>query len=139
MTFTLGEGRYILEDIQVFTGNLEELGNEELYESPLENICFSRDGDSLAGTVGSENTGYLITSIPYDKNFRITIDGEEVETEKVNTAFLGGKVPKGAHRIQIYYQAPGKGTGFFLTGLGMVFLVSLELKSKRRKKSERAV
>ena len=41
MTFTLGEGRYILEDIQVFTGNLEELGNEELYESPLENICFS--------------------------------------------------------------------------------------------------
>ncbi len=139
VTFTLGEGRYILEDIQVFTGNLEELGNEELYESPLENICFSRDGDSLAGTVGSENTGYLITSIPYDKNFRITIDGEEVETEKVNTAFLGGKVPKGAHRIQISYQAPGKGTGFFLTGLGMVFLVSLELKSKRRKKSEQAV
>ena len=89
--------------------------------------------------MGSENTGYLITSILYDKNFRITIDGEEVETEKVNTAFLGGKVPKGAHRIQISYQAPGKGTGFFLTGLGMVFLVSLELKSKRRKKSERAV
>lgn len=134
VTFTLSPGRYTLEDVQAFSGNLEDLGDEALYESPLKNISFSRNGDSLTGSLETEKDGYLITSIPYDKNFRITVDGEAIKTEKVNTAFLGGKVPEGTHEIEISYQAPGKNTGLFLTGTGLISLVCLKLKDRRRKR-----
>jgi uncharacterized membrane protein YfhO len=107
-----------------------------LYENPLENVSFSRDGDSLTGSLETGQDGYLITSIPYDKSFRITVDGEEIKAEKVNTAFLGGKVPKGTHEIEISYQAPGKNPGFFLTGAGMIAFVCLKLKDRRRKRDE---
>ena len=133
---TLGPGRYVLEDIQAFSGNLEDLGNEALYGSPLKNVSFSRDGDSLKGTIETEETGHLITSIPYDKNFRITVDGKQIKTEKVNTAFLGGKIPEGIHEIEISYQAPGKNPGFFLTGTGMISFICLKLKDRRRKRDE---
>lgn len=136
VTFTLGPGRYVLENVQAFSGNLENLGEETLYENPLENVSFSRDGDSLTGSLETGQDGYLITSIPYDKSFRITVDGEEIKAEKVNTAFLGGKVPKGTHEIEISYQAPGKNPGFFLTGAGMIAFVCLKLKDRRRKRDE---
>lgn len=136
VTFTLGPGRYVLEDVQAFSGNLENMGEEALYENPLENVSFSRDGDSLTGSLETGQDGYLITSIPYDKNFRITVDGEEIKAEKVNTAFLGGKVPEGTHEIEISYQAPGKNLGFFLTGAGMIAFVCLKLKDRRRKRDE---
>ena len=35
VTFTLGPGRYVLENVQAFSGNLENLGEETLYENPL--------------------------------------------------------------------------------------------------------
>lgn len=123
--FIFGKGSYIIEDIQIFTGNLEELREEKLCENPLEGIWFSEGGDRLTGAVRTEKQGYLITSIPYDKNFKITVDGENVEKKKVNTAFLGAKIPKGVHSISISYQAPGKNAGLFLTGGGLVCLAVL--------------
>ena len=60
-------------------------------ENPLEGIWFSEGGDRLTGAVRTENQGYLITSIPYDENFKITVDGENVEKEKSKYCFSGGK------------------------------------------------
>ena len=127
VVFTFGKGSYVIEDIQAFTGNLEKLREEKLSENPLEGIWFSEGGDRLTGAVRTENQGYLITSIPYDENFKITVDGENVEKEKVNTAFLGAKIPEGVHSISISYQAPGKTFGLLLTGGGLVYLAVLAL------------
>ena len=41
--FIFGKGSYIIEDIQIFTGNLEELREEKLCENPLEGIWFSEE------------------------------------------------------------------------------------------------
>ena len=35
--------------------------------------------------------GYLITSIPYDENFVLKVDGKETLLFRANTAFLGAK------------------------------------------------
>ena len=64
------------------------------------------------------------------------MDGKQIKTEKVNTAFLGGKIPEGIHEIEISYQAPGKNPGFFLTGTGMISFICLKLKDRRRKRDE---
>lgn len=44
-----------------------------------------------------KQNGYLITSIPYDSHLEVRIDGREVVTEKVNTAFLGCRMLSGEH------------------------------------------
>ena len=68
-----------------------------------------------------EQDGYLITSIPYDSHLEIKVDGREVVTEKVNTAFLGCRLVSGEHWVTITYHAPGLSAGKWISLLG-VFL-----------------
>ena len=64
--------------------------------------------------------GYLITSIPYEKNFEVRVDGKKVTYEKVNTEFLGFPIEQGTHDIEIVYHAPGVMAGKILTILGVL-------------------
>ena len=48
-------------------------------------------GDGITGVVSAERDGYLITSIPYDENFVLKVDGKETLLFRANTAFLGAK------------------------------------------------
>ena len=80
-------------------------------------------GNVIKGTVEGDKDGYLITSIPYDENFEILIDGKETAYEKVNTAFLGMKVQEGKHEIEIIYHAPGLMTGKILSMIGVVLFL----------------
>ena len=72
-----------------------------------------------------EKDGYFISTLPYDKNFDIQVDGEDVASEKVNTAFLGCKLSEGQHTIQISYHAPGLAAGKRLSIIGFLLLLSL--------------
>ncbi len=65
-------------------------------------------GDGITGVVSAERDGYLITSIPYDENFVLKVDGKETMLFRANTAFLGAKIPSGEHKIVLVYHAPGR-------------------------------
>lgn len=114
--FIFGPGEYEISNLEVFTGNLSELRNEKLYETPLK--LEKTEGDTLICSVNNKEAGYLITSIPYDEGFEIHINGEKTSVEKVNTAFVGAKVPKGKCTIEISYKAEGKTLGFSLHRCG---------------------
>lgn len=101
----LGKGRYNISGIRVWTGSMDHLQNQKLYQTPV--IVGQEDvkGDTITGTVYVQQEGYLITSIPYEQELNIWIDGKETETMRVNTAFLGTKITGGYHNIKI---SPGK-------------------------------
>ena len=82
------------------------------------------------------DNGYLITSIPYDENFEVLVDGESAACEKVNTAFLGLKMDKGMHEVTIEYHAPGVLAGKILsiTGLLLGVLAHFVIFQKRSRK-----
>ena len=50
--------------------------------------------------------GYFVTSIPFDKGFKITVDNKKIKPLKINKAFLGFKLEEGKHNISIEYIAP---------------------------------
>lgn len=75
-------------------------------------------GNRIKGTAKGEKDSYLITSIPYESSFEVLVDGKATEYEKVNTAFLGLKIPEGEHEIEIVYHAPGLLPGKILSLLG---------------------
>lgn len=64
--------------------------------------------------------GYLITSIPYDGHLEIKVDGREVVTEKVNTAFVGCRMVSGEHWVTITYHAPGRAVGKWISLAGIL-------------------
>ena len=128
--FIFGPGEYEISNLEAFTGNLSELSNEKLYETPLK--LEKTEGDTLICSVDNQEAGYLITSIPYDKGFEIRINGEKTSVEKVNTAFLGAKVPKGKCTIEISYEAEGKTLGFICTGVGIALLFGYKIRCNKK-------
>ena len=79
----------------------------------------------IQGSIEMEKDGYLITSIPYDRNFEVRVDGKQVTHEKVNTAFLGMELEKGAHEITIIYHAPGATMGKVMSLLGVFLFLGI--------------
>lgn len=128
----LGKGKYRISDIQAYAGSMEKLRNRELYGHPVEGRNQKEKDDkfvddSFAGTAEAGKGGYLISSIPYDENFIITVDGEKVPLLKVNTSFLGARIEAGKHEIEITYAAPGKVQGFLMSIAGILVLVFRKL------------
>lgn len=128
--FVFGSGEYEISNLEAFTGNLSELSNEKLYETPLK--LEKTEGDTLICSVNNKEAGYLITSIPYDEGFEIHINGEKTSVEKVNTAFVGAKVPKGKCTIEISYKAEGKTLGFLCTGAGILLLFGYKIRCNKK-------
>lgn len=128
--FIFGPGEYEISNLEAFTGNLSELSNEKLYETPLK--LEKTEGDTLVCSVDNKEAGYLISSIPYDEGFEIRINGEKTSVEKVNTAFVGAKVPKGKCTIEISYKAEGKILGFLCTGVGILLLLGYKIRCNKK-------
>jgi uncharacterized membrane protein YfhO len=78
------------------------------------------DGSTITGDITVTSDGYMMLSIPYDKNFRIEVNGQLVEHEKVNTAFIGFPISAGNHHIKVTYTAPGKRAGITISILGLI-------------------
>ena len=90
--------------------------------------------------VSAERVGYLITSIPYDENFVLKVDGKETLLFRANTAFLGAKIPSGEHKIVLVYHAPGRTAGSWCSLMGGMLALILVIceKKKQQNGSERA-
>ena len=71
----------------------------------------------VEGTVTAENEGVLMTSIPYTRGWKVTVDGERAEILPIGENGLAGvKIPAGTHTVIFSYN-----TGIFIPAV----LVSL--------------
>ncbi len=81
------------------------------------------------------NDGYFVSSIPYDKGFRVYVDDKKVKSEIVNTAFLGFKLDKGGHHIRIKYVSPLFREGVLLSIIGLLlFMILIYFDIRKREK-----
>lgn len=146
ISMTFGKGTYKISDVKCFVGILPEPTDTSLEtaEAPGDegSLCQAEfqtewkktKGNVIAGKIETERKGYFITSIPYDKNFEIRVDGKKTEGERVNTAFLGCRLKKGKHEIEIIYHAPGVQVGKMLSLAGAAVILGIILCRRRRKR-----
>lgn len=120
----LNKGTYKIEDITTYKLNYNSIKNIKKNQSDFipdtTNI-----GDTISGKINMTEDGYFVTSIPYDKGFHITVDGQKQEITKVNKAFVGFKLNKGEHKIVINYQSPYQKEGIVLSIIGLVGIIIL--------------
>lgn len=138
-----GKGKYKIKNAEAYTGllpggkyNKAENQEEQLYQSVFEIDRPQTKGGRIVGNIEVREPGYFITTIPYDENFEIRVDGLKVKGERVNTAFLGFKIGAGEHKVQILYHAPGVKVGKIMSVAGIVLFLILHMLQKRRKTGE---
>lgn len=99
---------YILEHLV-----LEGLPAEELLHgkgkasSAAVSIKAPEKDNHLVGTVNAPEDGYVMFTIPFEKGWKIYVDGKKQEILKANLGFQGIAVTKGNHQLELKYQAPG--------------------------------
>ena len=90
-------------------------------------------GDYIFGSIDVSKDGYFIMTVPYDDGFTIKVDGKKVTYEKVDSAFIGFKIEKGHHEIEVEYTSPLKNISLAFTQLALIiFCVVTYLESKRK-------
>lgn len=138
ISVTFGKGKYRLRHIQAYLGSLPER-SELLYQSEIQVDKKQTEDNVIQGTIRVKKDGWFITSIPYDKHFKIYIDGKETEIQKVNTAFLGCKIESGNHEVKIIYHAPGTTTGKVLSLIGIAGFLLVLVREKRKQKIQGSI
>ena len=103
-SLALEDGREI-EDLS----DLEEISDAQKKSSVVLN---APEKDScITGTVSAQADGYVLCMIPYENGWTVSVDGEEVETEKGDLGFLVFPVKEGEHQLTITFHAPGLKAG----------------------------
>lgn len=89
--------------------------------------------NSVTGRVSPAEDGILFLSIPYTPGWSAKVDGEPVQTLRVNTAFTGVPVAAGEHEIELTYMTPWLVPGVIVSlGTAIAFVVVRILRRRRR-------
>lgn len=113
------KGIYELSDFEFYIVDYKNLVNNNIDEFIIDSI----KGDKIRGNINVTNNSYFNLSIPYDKGFKIYVDKKLVEYEKTNKSFIGFKIEKGLHTIEIEYEAPYKKVSLIISFYGIIILI----------------
>lgn len=106
-----------------------------LKKNQLEITKYFKTG--FEGTVIADKNELLFTSLPYDKGWKLWVDGKKQEIRAVlENAFVGAYLSPGQHEIVLKYEAPGAKTGLYISIICLAgFLVLVLWKQILRKKT----
>ena len=93
---------------------------ETLREGAMTVTSF-RDGHVTA-TVDAPRDGILMTTIPYDTGWAVTVDGVKAETFGIDDSLLAFDLSAGTHELTLHYTPRGLVPGSALTACGAVLL-----------------
>ena len=125
----LTEGDYEIENLRVYTMDMPaaQIIMPVSYSDLKKNTVFE-------GIIDMEESGYFVTSFPYKEGYEITVDGKNVQAEKVNCAFIGFSLGEGSHEIEITYTAPGFKAGLAISIVSISSIILTEFMRKRKGK-----
>ena len=107
----------------------------ELYNLLKENeIKYTYYKDNhIEGDITVKNDDIIFTSIPYDTNWHIYVDGKETDAIKVFDSLIGIKTSNGKHHIKMVYKwnLTVPIIISIVTGIGLVIFI---IKNKKKRK-----
>ena len=109
-------------------------------------LTVTHSGDaSLGGKVTAAKDGPLFLSIPYDRGWIATVDGEPATTFPVDVddsgedgAMLAVEIPAGEHTVTLRYRAPGQRIGMIISWICAAIIAALFFIERRYVKKQTA-
>lgn len=132
--FELREGD--AETISVYLAYMNEdvfkLGYSQLCDEQM-NITEMED-TKIKGKINVLKGGYFYTSIPYEKGWSATVDGEEAEIIPFSQAMCGLKLSKGLHTVVFSYFPQGLSQGIIISTIALWAYLVMCLRQRNREK-----
>ncbi len=131
LSINISKGTYKITDIKIYTMDHDILNNKF---DLMNNIKIN--DNKVTGDIMVSSDGYMTLSIPYDSGFTVKVDKKKVDYESVNGGFIGFKLNKGYHNIEIIYENPYFKMGIIssISGIisAIIFLIILNFKSRQK-------
>lgn len=131
LDITLSKGDYSISNVTAHTIKSQDIKQNSVQPVQLEKPV---NKEVLKGSVTTQEDGYFVTSLPYQKGYTAYLNKKEIPIECVNKAFIGFPITKGEHEIVIVYHAPGKQIGIYLTTGSFFLLLYISYQEKRSKR-----
>ena len=77
--------------------------------------------DHIYGNITLEKDEMVFFGIPYDKGWRVRVNGKSVEPEKINIGFMGIPLKEGFHSIELKYVPPYFYAGIIVSIISLIF------------------
>lgn len=130
LNINISKGIYKITDLKLYTMDKDVLDKQFDLMKDIQ-----INDNKLTGNINVTNDGYMVLSIPYDKNFIVKIDDNVVDYELVNSGFIGFKINKGYHSIELTYVNNKKTLGIVSSSIGLLGLLILLIFSLKKYKS----
>lgn len=110
--------------VETFQSECEDMQNRAAYE-------FTESTDGFTAKIDLDRANLVFFSVPYEKGWTATVNGEPVEIEKVSYGFMAVAAPAGDNTIEFHYETAGQSTGFAIAGISVVVLLAYMLVAAR--------
>lgn len=83
------------------------------------------DDTHIKGAVTAKQDQVMYFSIPYDKGWRISVDGKPISDDAylaVGGAYLGCEIPEGEHTVELEFHQRGLAAGVTVSAISLVIL-----------------
>jgi uncharacterized membrane protein YfhO len=87
----------------------------------------------IEGTITLSADKIMLITTPFDKGWKLEVNGEPHEILIVNHGLIGIKLPKGSHDIKLEYGLRNFGFTLIISGISALLLIALILYKRRRK------
>ena len=88
----------------------------------------------VQGTYNAETDGWLMLTIPNDENWKVMVNGVEVQAEDGVNIFMTIPVKAGENHIELIYHVKGMSLGIAASGLSVIIFIALSLSRRRKRK-----
>lgn len=107
--------------------------NEARYSEMVRDLSASElkvtgyDSQNISGIIDVKKDGVLFLTIPYDKGWSATVDGEATEINAVSNALMAIKLSEGKHTIALHYELVGLKAGIVVSSVALTLFLCIFL------------
>lgn len=117
-------GEYNIDELSIYALPVNQISDQAISDkkskAALDITVF--EDEKIEGIIEREEEGILVTSIPYEKGWTVTVNGERVDAVKANIGFIGVPLEQGTSKVVFSYQNPYLKIGIILSLLGILLL-----------------
>jgi len=91
----------------------------------------SYNHSSIQGNITLDEDGLLFLSIPFDRGWKLKVDGIFANMHKVNIGFIGILLKKGFHKVDLRYFVPFLDIGIIISCVGLFIYLLLVIRQRK--------
>lgn len=92
------------------------------------------DSTHVEGSIAMEQAGRLVLSVPYEKGWKVEINGERVQPELFGNALMAFDLEPGDYTISMTYTPYGECVGMVVSIVSILLFTALMLRERRKQK-----